>query len=186
MLASHRIRLQQIIREAEGYLELSMLFADDFDTTVARKLATPLALAALSRVREAGGLKSHALYLKGEALRCLEQYHQALVPLEAAAQLDPENIHIALALGWCYKRVGRIDLAIESLERSLEYDNGSGILFYNLACYWSLAGGKEHALEYLSQAFAINPDYRDMVGKEHDFDPLRSDADFQSLISIIV
>ncbi len=109
-----------------------------------------------------------------------------MVALEAAAQLDPENIHIALALGWCYKRVGRLDLAIESLERILEYDNGNGIIFYNLACYWSLAGGKSHALDYLTQAFALNPDYRDMVGSESDFNPLRNDPDFQALTSIIV
>ena len=67
-----------------------------------------------------------------------------------------------------------------------DVNTGSGILFYNLACYWSLAGGKEHTLEYLQQAFAMNPDYRDMVGKESDFDPLRNDADFQALTSIIV
>ena len=185
MLASHRIRLQQIIREAEGYLELSMLFSDEFDTSVARRLATPLALAALSRLREAGSFRGHALYLKGEAYRALDQFQEAVVPLQAAAEMEPDNIHIWLSLGWCQKRLGRLDLAIEALERAMEHDHGNGIVFYNLACYWSLAGGKEQALEYLTQAFAVNPDYRDMVGKESDFNPLRSDPDFQALTSML-
>jgi tetratricopeptide (TPR) repeat protein len=185
VLTSQRIRLQQILREAEGYLELAMLFSDDFDTSVARRLAIPLALATLDRMGEAGNLRSHALYLRGESLRALERYQEAIAPLQAAAEMDAGNIHIWLALGWCYKRSGHLDLAIESLDRALEAGDGNGIVFYNLACYWSLAHNKERALECLSQAFAINPDYRDMVDREPDFNPLRADPDFQALTSMI-
>lgn len=185
-MTSHRIRLQQIAREAEGYLELALLFSEDFDTTLARQLAIPRALAALERMGEAGGMRSHALYLKGECLRTLERYQEAVIPLKAAADLDPGNIHVWLALGWCYKRIGRLDLAIDALDRALETSDGNGIVFYNLACYWSLAGNKERALVCLSQALAINPDYRDMIDREADFNPIRSDPDFQALTSIIV
>jgi tetratricopeptide (TPR) repeat protein len=186
VLTSQRIRLQQILREAEGYLELAMLFSDDFDTSVARRLAIPLALATLDRMGEAGSMRSHALYLKGESLRALERYQEAIAPLKAAADLDPGNIHVWLALGWCYKRCGHLDLAIDALDRALEAGDGNGIVFYNLACYWSLAHNKDRALECLSQAFAINPDYRDMVDREPDFNPLRTDPDFQALTSMTV
>ena len=91
-MTNQRIRLQQILREAEGYLELAMLFSDEFDTTVARRLAIPLALGTLERMGEAGSMRSHALYLKGESLRALEQYQDAVVPLKMAAELDPGNI----------------------------------------------------------------------------------------------
>lgn len=186
VLTSQRIRLQQILREAEGYLELAMLFSDEYDTTVARRLAIPLALTTLDRMGEAGSMRSHALYLRGEALRALDRFQDAIAPLKAAGELDPGNIHVWLALGWCYKRTGHLDLAIDALDRALETSDGNGIIFYNLACYWSLAGNKERALEYLNQAFSINPDYRDMVDREADFNPLRSDPDFQAMTSIIV
>jgi tetratricopeptide (TPR) repeat protein len=186
VLTSQRIRLQQILREAEGYLELAIGFSDDFDTSVARRLSIPLALKALDRVGEAGAMRSHAFYLRGESLRALERYQEAIAPLKAAADLDPGNIHIWLALGWCYKRNGQLELAIDALDQALESGDGNGIVFYNLACYWSLAHNKERALECLSQAFAINPDYRDMVDREPDFNPLRSDPDFQTLTSVIV
>ena len=185
MAVNHRIRLQQIIREAEGYLELSILFSDDFDTSVARERLTPRAIDILKRVSDAGSLRGHALYLRGEALRSLDRYQEALEPLQTASEIDPENIHIWLALGWCYKRIGRLDLAIESLERALESDECKAIVYYNLACYWSLAHNKNRALEYLTQALAVNPDYRDMVSREQDFDFLRADPDFLALTSLI-
>jgi tetratricopeptide (TPR) repeat protein len=186
VLPSSRIRVQKILSEAEGYVELCQLFGDDFDTTLAKKLVLPRAIAALEQISRLGSHRSRTLWLHGEALRTLERYADAIEPLRAASELDSDNIHIWLALGWCYKRTGRLDLAIEALEQALERDHGGGIVPYNLACYWSLAGNKERALEFLSQALAIHPDYRDMVGKERDFDPLRSDPDFQSLVSVIV
>jgi tetratricopeptide (TPR) repeat protein len=132
------------------------------------------------------------MYLEGEALRSLERYAEALEPLREDSELDPENVQIWLALGWCHKRTGRLDLAIEALERAaeavddtLETEKYRGLLNYNLACYWSLAGNKAHALEYLSKAFETDPDYRDRVGSEPDFDPLRSDPDFQALTTLI-
>ena len=186
MLSNSRIRVQQILREAEGYLELCQLFADLFDTTLAKKLVIPRAIAALERAGQEQSHRSRTLRLLGEALRTLDRHAEAIEPLRAASELDPDDISIALALGWCYKRVGRLDLAIEALEQALEIDAGDGIVPYNLACYWSLSGNKERTLEFLSRALAMNPDYRDMIGKERDFDSLRSDPDFQALISVIV
>ena len=171
MSRSDRIRTRRILREAEGYLELGM---------------PDHALKNLDRITDPATFRGQALYLRGEALRALRRHREALSHLEEAADLAPSNVQIWVALGWCYKRTGRLDLAIEALEQALERDHGGGIVPYNLACYWSLAGNKERALEFLSQALAIHPDYRDMVGKERDFDPLRSDPDFQSLVSVIV
>ncbi len=72
------------------------------------------------------------------------------------------------------------------LERAHEIAPQEPIIYYNLACYYSLNAQKQRALDYLSQALAMQPDYRDMIGEERDFDPLRSDPDFQALTSIIV
>ena len=40
-----------------------------------------------------------ASFLKGEALRCLDRYREALVSLEVAASLRPEDVAVALAQG---------------------------------------------------------------------------------------
>ncbi|MEX2559752.1 MAG: tetratricopeptide repeat protein [Pirellulales bacterium] len=171
MSSGNRIRLQRILREAEGYLELSM---------------PQTALDMLARMKEPGTFKGQQLYLTGEALRALTRYQEAIDPLEQAADLLPSNIHVWLALGWCRKRLGRLDLAIQALERAEEVEPKEALIHYNLACYWSLAGKKQRALAYLSRAIAIQPNYRELIGDESDFDPIRSDPEFRALTGIIV
>ena len=171
MSTQDRIRLKQLRREAEGYLELGM----------ARH-----ALDALARLGDPNGFCGQSLYLWGEALRELERYDEAIAPLKKAAQSQPGNIQVWIALGWCHKRTGRIDLAIKALEEALCVDPAEALIHYNLACYWSLAGSKRRALGYLSQALVINPRYRDLIDDEPDFDPIRSDPEFQAVTSIIV
>jgi len=168
VLASrNRIRRSKIQREAEGYLELGM---------------PSHALKALSRLGDPGVGDAQTLYLHGEALRALERYDDALIPLQLAAEAEPENLHVWLALGWCFKRTDQIEEAIESLEAALVADPSEAIIHYNLACYWSLAGDKDSALRYLAQALSIDPDCRQLIDEEPDFDPIRYDPDFQALL----
>jgi len=169
--ARDHIRLKQIERHAEGYLELGM---------------AQHALDELDELKEATTGSPRALYLRGEALRELERYPEALKPLRKAAKVDPEDIHVWLALGWCHKRMGRVDLAVKALERALEVEATEPLVQYNLACYLSLVGDKEGALAHLSEALALDPRYRAMVHDEPDFDPIRSDPGFQALTQVIV
>lgn len=170
-MAYDRVRRQQQIRQAEGYLELGM---------------PQQAIATLERFGTGEHVPASVFYLRGEALRALDRWAEAIEPLTRASAVAPENIHVWLALGWCYKRMGRIDLAIESLQQAQDAEPQEALIHYNLACYWSLAGNKRHALASLSRAFTLENDYRDLVSSEPDFDPLRSDPDFQALLTVVV
>jgi tetratricopeptide (TPR) repeat protein len=182
-----RLRRQQILREAEGYLDLITVFGDrmpcrpDVRDQIARRT-----LATLERIDNPGGLKGHMLFLKGQALRAMERFVDAVPSLREAAEIETQNIHIRLALAWCYKRCRRLDLAIQALEEAIEADPAYAIIHYNLACYWSLAGNVKLAVAYLSQAFDLEPNYRDLVCTEHDFDAIRNHPHFQALTSVIV
>ncbi len=172
-MTSHhdRIRRQQLVLQAEGYLELGM---------------AEHALAVLSRCGDQEMLPDHALYLKGQSLRELGRFGEALEPLWQAAQGNPDNISIWLALGWCYKRTGKLDRAIESLEEALSVEPNDALVHYNLACYWSLARNKRQALSYLARAFDLQEEYRTLVADESDFDPIREDPAFQALMRVTV
>jgi tetratricopeptide (TPR) repeat protein len=171
-VSSHdRIRRQQMVLQAEGYLELGM---------------PRHALDVLARFGHGDSLPDHALYLQGEGLRALGLFREALAPLSRAAQGSPNSVHIWLALGWCHKRTGRIDLAIESLEEALAVEPNDALVNYNLACYWSVAGNKRQALIYLSRSFDLREHYRALVGSEPDFDAIRSDPSFQALMRVTV
>lgn len=166
----YRLRVKQLERQAEGYLELGM---------------PEQALEVLGRLGADTPLGSRGLYLSGEALRALDRYEESLVCLDQAAKLAPSDIHVWLAMGWCHKRTGRIDLAIEDLEQARDVQPSEPLIYYNLACYLSLAGESRRAIAYLSTALEMNPAFRALVDEESDFDPIRNDPDFQALTSMI-
>ena len=126
-------------------------------------------------------MQFEASFYTGEALRALERYKEALRPLEVAAKLKPNDIGVAFALGWCYKRTHRLAQAIDALERAARLHPAEALLRYNLACYWSLAGQVSKALEELAEALKLDPDLRHSVVTESDFDSLRGDPAFQEL-----
>lgn len=171
MTAHDRIRRQQLVLQAEGYLELGM----------ARH-----ALDVLARWGDSEPLPVHAMYLKGQGLRELGLFREALGPLSRAAERSPDNVGTWLALGWCYKRTGKLDRAIESLEEALIASPDDALVNYNLACYWSLAKNKQQALSYLSRAFDLQEEFRALVAEESDFDPIRDDPSFQALLRVTV
>jgi len=166
MTSQFRERLRRVRREAEGYLELGM---------------PEHALRSLQRRGQIAYGDSRACYLLGESLRELHHYREAIFPLKRSLELIPDDIHVWMALAWCYKRVGRIQRAITSLERAIDIEPGEAVLHYNLACYWSLAHDPRQALRYLANALEIDGNFRDFVPGEPDFDPLRHDPKFQHL-----
>jgi Flp pilus assembly protein TadD len=181
------LRRKQTLREAEGYLDLAVAGGELMELTEGlRNRLAQRALQVLALNRSSGSHHVEMAYLRGQALRMLSRHQEAIHHLAEAAELDPDNIHVWLALGWCYKRVGRLDLAIESLERAMEADNKQAIIYYNLACYWSLATNVKLALAYLTRAFDLDPAYRDLVANESDFDAIRKDPRFQELTNTAV
>lgn len=170
MSASNRVRFRRILREAEGYLDLGMPYS---------------ALEVLQRIKDPGTFRGHKQFLSGRALAALGRYQEACTTLEEAVDLLPSDMEVWIALSVCYRQVGRLDRAIGTLERAQDVEPRPALL-YSLARYCSLAGEKRRALDYLSRAIAMEPNLRDQLGDEPDFDPLRSDPDFQALTTIIV
>ena len=156
--------------EAEGYLELGM---------------PAHALASLQRRGKLVHGDAHGCYLLGETLRELKRFREALYPLRRSLELIPDDIHTCMSLAWCYKRIGRVDRAIVALEHAVQIEPGEAILHYNLACYWSLARDRRRALQHLANALDIDGNFRELVGDEPDFDPLRSDPLFRSLVGLV-
>lgn len=165
-----RIQRQYALREAEGFLELEM---------------PAQALRTLTRFAKLEPLGGRASYLRGEALRALGQYREALIPLLRAAEFAPSEIGVYIALGWCYKRIGRIDEAITAIQTGLEVGPRNPLLHYNLACYYSLEQQIEPALTHLRKALEIDERYRDLIDSESDFDNARDDPRFQALIAML-
>ena len=159
-------RIKRQLGEAEGYLMLNM---------------PNKALAILEGRADWATMQFEASLLTGEALRVLDRHRDALKPLEVAASLRPGDIGVAIALGWCYKRTHRLAQAIDALGRAVRHNPNVALLHYNLSCYWSLAGNAAKSLDELSTALELDPDLRNLIPKESDFDALRGNPDFERL-----
>lgn len=177
-----RIHRQQLLREAEGYLDLITVFGGRWEVTKeVRDNLCKRAIVTLDKIAEPGGMAAQVYFLHGQARRHLGHLQDAVTFFCAAAEHEPSNVHVYLALAWCYKRIRRVDLAIESLEAAMQEDPALAILHYNLACYWALVGNVKCAVRFLHQAFDLEPNYRDLVSAESDFDPIRHHPQFLSL-----
>jgi Flp pilus assembly protein TadD len=185
--ATERLRRQQLLREAEGYLDLLAAGGPKWPVAAAtRNILVERTLRVLEEIPAETARAGELLLLRGQALRMAERPAEAIGPLRDAAELEPENLDIWLSLGWCYKRVGRIDLAVEAMEEALGVAPEQALVHYNLACYWALARNVSMSVEYLTHAFDLDPNYRDLVADEPDFDAVRRDPEFQAVLSVIV
>lgn len=187
MTAMTRLRRQAILRQATGYIELGELLVDaDRPLPPSALRLFDRALAMLAELPEPTRSLPHAKLLEGEALRAMGRWEESLVPLRAVTEQDPERIEAWLGLGWCLKRLGRLDEAIAELRRGIVAAPKQPILHYNLACYLSLDGSVQAAIEHLTQAIAIDGRFRVLTEAEPDFDPIRADPRFVAVTSVTV
>lgn len=187
MSVSDRSRRKQLIREAEGFLELMTALQDRFslDLELRRQLAERV-LETLGEIQSPQGFKPYVLYLKGQALRAAERYEDAIGLFDQSARLDPDNVHTQLGMAWCFKRTNQLDRAIESMQLAVQADNESAIAHYNLACYLALGQRVQEACRHLAIALELDGAYRDKVLGEHDFDPIRQTPEFLAALTVQV
>ena len=185
MLTMSRYRSRAIFREASGYIELGELLVrpDEPVPRHAKKLLHR-GLSALEKLPESSRSRPNAQLLYGEALRCLGRFEDALVSYTTVIQVQPKQIEAWLGIGWCLKRMGRLHDAIQFLKKGLMASPKQPILFYNLACYHSLDGNVNAAIEHLTQAIVLDDRFRNLTQIEPDFDPIRKDPRFQAATHI--
>lgn len=187
MVCLDRVRRKKHIRNAEGYLDLIMVFDDRWplEQQLREKLADK-AINTLVKISKPQGFKPYILFLKGQAHRSAGRHVQAINYLEQSLRLDDDNIHTLLALAWCYKRVNNLNAAIEVLVTAVSIEQESPICHYNLACYLALDRNVTESTKHLAIAIELNSEYRSFVKEEHDFDFIRDDPEFQDAVRITV
>ncbi len=184
---AERLRQRRQVLEAEGYLSLIALPAQwaTLEPCTRDRLAER-ALACLAEISEPANPPGHVEYLRGRAYCAMDRHHDAIEHFELAAQATPKHIKAAIGLARCHKRLGRIGLAVLTLRSISHSKECRDIIFYNLACYLSLAEQPDAALQCLADAIGLNPAYRQLMADDSDFDPIRSHPGFVSLQSVVV
>lgn len=73
---------------------------------------------------------------------------------------------------------GDPDAAVEIMQEALAERPGEPVLLYDLACFESLAGRRDEALEHLRVALEAQPSLAEHARTDSDLDPIRADPAF--------
>ncbi len=102
---------------------------------------------------------------------------------DQALKFKPDDHYAWGNRGLALNNLGRLEEAIASYDQALKFKPDLHGAFYGKACSYALQGNVEQAIENLQQAIHLSPDkYREMAKTDSDFDSLRDDERFQSLI----
>jgi adenylate cyclase len=98
-------------------------------------------------------------------------------------ELEPDNLRAHYLAGGVLLQVGRREEGRRLSERALAMAPDDFSALYNAACFHSLAGEPERALDLLERALAKGNGFPDWLRHDTDFDPLRAHPRFQALLA---
>ena len=101
--------------------------------------------------------------------------------MEGIVRRDPEYIEALQLLGDHYTQRGRYDQGLKVDERLSRLEPHNPLVFYNLACSYSLTGQVDLAANALEKALALG--YRDFkwLAKDPDLRTLRKHPSFREI-----
>jgi uncharacterized Ntn-hydrolase superfamily protein len=111
----------------------------------------------------------------------VEDHPEPIVELRRL--LGIHQVWDALRRATSFHRPGRYAEGAALLRAELDRQGDDPVLLYDLACFESLAGETEEALAHITCALELDPQLRPGAARDSDFDPLRQDPRFQTLVS---
>jgi hypothetical protein len=81
-------------------------------------------------------------------------------------------------------KAGQWEDAKAQMREGLEQHPGNGSLLYDLACVEAQEGAHDAAVEHLTAAIEVWPDFRALAAKDEDFASLRSDSRFAEIVGV--
>jgi tetratricopeptide (TPR) repeat protein len=101
--------------------------------------------------------------------------------IEGLVRRDPNYVDALQILGDHYTQRGRIIEGLKVDERLARLEPGNPLVFYNLACSYSLSGEIDQAANALEKALQLGYRDFDWLAKDPDLKPLRGHAAFDDL-----
>lgn len=108
---------------------------------------------------------------------------QALAGLRHQSELDPDNARLHYMAAGLHLRLGEREAGREQAEAALRLRPGDFATLYNVACYYSLAGDGERALDLLEQAIHRGGGYADWMAHDNDLAAVHAHPRFKALLA---
>lgn len=152
------------------------------------------ALFSLGRYEEAIQSYSHALKIepgkytlwdsKGIALSKLGRYEEAIESYDMALKLKNDDWETMYNRGVALYMLNRYEEAITAWNSVITINPYASQAHFNIACVYALQEKSSQAIESLRAAIELDPGkYYKKLQEEHDFDMIRSQKDFQKLVT---
>ena len=123
-----------------------------------------------------------AWFNRGLALDDLGRKEEAVQSYNKALDIKPDKHEAWVRRGVVLTYLGRYEEALQSFDQALQIQPDFADAYYNKACWYGLQGTIDLAIETLRQAITLNSDYQEMAKTDPDFDRIRNDDRFRSLI----
>ncbi|MCA2930024.1 MAG: tetratricopeptide repeat protein [Microcystis sp. M018S1] len=123
-----------------------------------------------------------AWHNRGSALDDLGRYEEAIASYDRALEIKPDYHEAWDNRGYALTCMGRYKDALESFDRSIKINSNDANAYYNKAVCYGLQNNVELAIENLQRAINLDVEYQDMAKKDQDFEQIRGDERFQSLL----
>ncbi len=104
---------------------------------------------------------AYEAFQEGTRLLAAENVHAAVVVLERARDLEPDQGSIRETLGRAYFRTGRFPAASREFERAVELDPVNDYAHFGLGSALARLGDRVGARRHLKLAVAMRPDHDD-------------------------
>jgi adenylate cyclase len=108
---------------------------------------------------------------------------RALTGLLHQCELEPENARAHYLAAGLLQRLGRGDEGRDFAEKALRLRPDDFSTIYNVACYYSLAGDSEHALDLLERGMRQGGGSFDWMRHDSDLANLHALPRFQQLLA---
>ncbi len=141
------------------------------------------AIASYDRALEIQPDFHQAWYGRGFALDDLGRLEEAIASYDRALEIKPDKHQAWSKRGNALDDLGRLEEAIASYDQAIKINSNYAIVYYNKACCYGLQNNVELAIENLQRAINFDVEYQDMAKTDKDFEQIRGDQRFQSLLS---
>ena len=141
------------------------------------------AIAAFDKAIEIQPDDATAWYNRGVALGNLGKYQEEIAAYDKAIKIQPDYATAWYNRGVALGNLGKHQEAVAAYDKAIEIQPDDATAWYSKAASHARQNQIDLALQNLEQAFRLNSNLREYIKTDADFDGIRSNPDFQDLIT---